>query len=494
MSDLLRWFGGGDVTPGSRWDLGWAWVTIALSLAVAVGYVVIAINRHFQAKLSRMRESKEAFARLRTIVIASALCGTVAYATDMLWVGWRLYDLVLLGLAYHTWSFARRMRGLGLVDDRLAQTEEFERLAKRYREIAELTPEILWTATSAGGVDFSNQQWAEFAGDGRTWLEAVHPDERPQVLEWWEKSVAARQPASREMRLGAAETGYRAFLVKATPVANGEGVKWLGTCADIEDQRRLADEKERQGKRKMFFLNALSHDLRAPLNNVVLNAHLLKTSARDEAAAESATAIVENAVAAGDLVAKLLDFAKVDGQEQNDVERVSMAGALRQIVRRFVPVTDPKGLYLRVVAENDVAVLTDRQKLERIVTNLVDNAIKFTDRGGVTVELVRRDGGAAVRVSDTGIGIPPEHASYLFDEFYQVNNPQRVRGKGFGMGLAICRSLARQLGGDVRLAMTGPGGTSFEVEFRVLDPAPHSNPAPQENHGGEPHDEDLCLA
>ena len=70
-------------------------------------------------------------------------------------------------------------------------------------------------------------------------------------------------------------------------------MKWLGACADIDDQRRLAEERETQGRRKMFFLNALSHDLRAPLNNVVLNAHLLKGTAKDRAEAESAGAIVE---------------------------------------------------------------------------------------------------------------------------------------------------------------------------------------------------------
>jgi PAS domain S-box-containing protein len=495
VNELFRWFSGGGGMPGSPGDLRWSWVTIVLSLVIATGYVVIAVERHFQAKLARVRESKASFARLRNIVLCSAVLGTVFYVTDMFWLAWRLYDVVLVGLAWHTWSFALRARGPGLVDERLARVSELERSANRYREIAELMPEILWTATGRGGVDFSNRRWAEFAGDGRTWLEAVHPDDRAQVLEWWERAVAGREPASREVRLVGAGGGYRTFLVKATPVAEGDSLKWLGACADIDDQRRLAEEKESQGKRKMFFLNALSHDLRAPLNNVVLNAHLLKTTARGAAESESATAIVENAVAAGDLVSKLLDFAKVDGQEQNMVEPVSLAETLRQIVRRFVPVADPKGLFLRVVAECDVELHTDRQKLDRIVTNLVDNAIKFTDRGGVTIELTDCEGGATLRVSDTGMGVAAEHAPHLFDEFYQVNNPKREPGKGFGMGLAICRSLARQLDGDIRLASTGPGGTTFELRLGHLNPAPAT---PQTAKGGkpaaEPDDGAVCFA
>jgi len=496
VDNLLRLFGGADAMPGSQGDLRWSWVTVALSLLIATGYVVIAVDRHFQAKLAHVRESKAAFARLRNIVLCSAVLGTVFFFTDMFWLAWRLYDVVLLGLAWHTWSFALRARGLGQVAERLARVSELERSAKHYREIAELMPEILWTATDRGGVDFCNRRWAEFAGEGKTWLEAVHPDERAGVLQWWEHSVAVREPASREVRLAGADGSFRTFLVKATPVAEGNAVKWLGACADVEDQRRLAEERETQGKRKMFFLNAISHDLRAPLNNVVLNAHLLKTAARERAEVESASAIVENAVAAGDLVAKLLDFAKVDGQEQNVVEPVPLEETLRQIVRRFVPVADPKGLYLRVVADCDVELRTDRQKLDRIVTNLVDNAIKFTRTGGVTMEVTDCDGGATVRVSDTGIGVPPEHAPHLFDEFYQVNNPQRERGKGFGMGLAICRTLARQLGGDIRLAESARGGTTFELTLHHLDAAPQPRPAlhPVQSPADEAKDEDLSLA
>src|SRR6478609_9739681 len=127
VNEVLRWFSGGDSMPGSQWELGWSWVTIALSLVIATGYVVIAIDRHFQAKLAHVQESKAAFARLRNIVLCSAVLGTVFFATDMFWLAWRLYDVVLLGLAWHTWSFARRTRGLGLVDERLAQVSDLER-------------------------------------------------------------------------------------------------------------------------------------------------------------------------------------------------------------------------------------------------------------------------------------------------------------------------------------------------------------------------------
>jgi signal transduction histidine kinase len=118
------------------------------------------------------------------------------------------------------------------------------------------------------------------------------------------------------------------------------------------------------------------------------------------------------------------------------------------------------------VPHADACLRTDRHKLQRILGNLIENAIKYTPRGGVTVSVEPTREEVAIRVRDTGIGIPRDKAANLFDEFYQVENEERDRRKGFGLGLAICRSLARQIGGDVRLASSGPEGSCFECVLR----------------------------
>jgi PAS domain S-box-containing protein len=477
--------------PGSEPEMRWAWVTHTLSALVAAGSVVLACNWYFQTKLPRRRECKAALARLGLIVLCCDALGLWFFLSDMSWPAWRLYDALLVGLACYTWWFASGMRGLGLIEERLAQTDALERSSNRYREIAELLPHVVWTAAADGRVDFANRRWREYGLGGRTWLESVHPDERRDVQAWWESAVHACRPVSREVRLEGHE-GYRTFVVSATPVANGGSVKWLGACADVEDQKRLAAEKERQARQKTFFLNSLSHDLRAPLNNVVLNAHLLKMTVREDAQLESARVIVENAAAAGELVTKLLDIAKA-GEDRSTAEVVNVAGVLRQVARRFQPIAEQKGLWLRVAVDDEhLEALTDRQKLDRVVANLVDNAIKFTDRGGVTLELAGGAGAARVLVSDSGIGVPEGDAPYLFDEFYQVDNHERDRKKGFGMGLAICRSLARQLGGDVRLARTGPGGSCFELTVGGCGPGGGGRPGREARDHAHSEEQGLC--
>jgi PAS domain S-box-containing protein len=420
----------------------WAWVTIALSVLTLAAYGVIAFNWYFQSKLARNSESALALSRLRAIFIVCAICGYAAYAVDT-WPVWWLYDVVLFLLVCGAWRFAVRMRGLSLVDERLARIDELEKSAERYREIAELLPQMVWTATHDGSVDYSNQKWTQYAGDERTWLDAVHPEEREEVLHWWQGAVASRTGATREVRLRGA-AGFRTFVVSATPIVRGDATRWLGACADIEDQKLLAVEKERQAKQKLFFLNSLSHDLRAPLNNVTLNAELLKTHLTGEEAVESVNTIMENAVAAADLVTKLLDFAKLGMHEHNEIAGVPVRELLGQIARRFQPVAEQKGLYVRFEADPQLRIQTDRLKLERVISNLVDNGLKYTQRGGVELTANQTAQGICVLVADTGAGIPAESVPLLFDEFYQVNNHERDSRKGFGLGLAICGHLARQ--------------------------------------------------
>ena len=446
---------------GIEYELRWAWLTVALSALVLLGYATISFNWYFQSRL-RSEASSASLSRLRTIFFVCAVWGYIFITCEANWLWWRVYDVVLFALVVYTWSHVVRMRGLSLVDERLAQVAELEESAERYREIAELLPQMVWTAGADGDIDYANKRWHEYATQHATWLEAVHPDEREKVASWWMRTVASMRPGGREVRL-LGRAGYRTFAINATPIIHGQAVKWLGACADIEDQKLLAAQKDAQARQKLFFLNALSHDLRAPLNNVALNAQMLSLQIDHPEAIQSVRDIVENSIAAGRLVTRLLDFARVGVQEENDIRPVALGELLLLVVRRFQPAAEQKGLYLTIGGDTGMQVRTDRVKLERIIGNLLENAIKYTQRGGVQIFARMDQERMRLQITDTGIGIPAESVPRLFDEFYQVNNHARDKSNGFGLGLAICANLARQLGGEVRLISTGSEGSCFEV-------------------------------
>ena len=485
--DLLR----NRMQPGGAGDVYWGAITMALSIAVVLGYCVIAFKWFFQFKLSERDAARTALGKLRLIVACCAILGVVFVAfnlTRFAWM-WRVYNAMLLLLVLYTWVFGVRMRGLRLIDDRLAHVTELEKSVVRYRELAELLPHMVWTADADGRVDYCNRACAQYAGEGRSWLDVIHQQDAPYARAAWRDAVRRREPFEREVRLGAGRS-VRTFVVRATPVFQDDQVKWLGACADIEDQKRLAAEQESQAKQKAFFLNALSHDLRAPLNNISLNAHLLGRNSRDPDETELVKTIGENALAAGQLLSSLLDYAKA-GHEASSVEPVSVGPVIQQVTRRFMQPATLKGLEVRVAApQQELICHTDRHKLERIISNLVDNAVKYTPSGRIDLWAAPAGGRVAIYVADTGGGVPRESAPFLFDEFFQADNASHDHSKGFGLGLAICKSLARQLGGDVRLVKTGPEGSCFEVTIRdelsIPEPArqhrpgEHINPMPAE--------------
>ena len=480
--DVLRIFSPGP-GPLSDRDLVWVWTTMVLSAFVFGGYMGVACIWYFQSRLDRLR-STDSLRNLRIIAVGCVGCGLAFWLFEMPRFIWQLYDLLLFGIGCYVWSLVLSGRGPSLID-------ALEDKARHYIEIAELLPHIVWTADSDGEIDYSNRRWTQYS-TARTWLDAIHPDDRSAVFEAWKTSLDTRELFEQEVRLLSIRD-YRTFLVKAVPIEHGNAVMWLGACADIDAQKQLATEKENQIRQKTFFLNALSHDLRAPLNNIALNGHLLKMTPDQPTDMEAVDMIIENATAAGELLTKLLDYARA-GQEYNVTERVDVNAMLQQVGRRFLPIANHKGIYLRVNEAQQAVCVCDRSKLERILSNLVDNAIKHTHNGGVEISAFGGQEKISVHIADTGSGIPAEHVPFLFDEFFQVNNHERDRSKGFGLGLAICRFLARQVGGDVRLLNTGSGGSTFEITLQREGAGGGRRPQRPESDRPDPSPLELCPA
>jgi signal transduction histidine kinase len=237
---------------------------------------------------------------------------------------------------------------------------------------------------------------------------------------------------------------------------------------DVEERDRRLQTKDIECRRKIKLFRSFSHDLRAPLNGISLNAELIKRAA--PIVTDNAQLIQESVQVASSFVTKMMEFAMTDVDDTNRVCNVSIEQLIMTVAKRFAPLAHAKGMYL-CTNTDDVQVFTDPTKLERVLSNLVDNAIKYSDSGGINIRGTAVDGGIEISVQDTGQGIAQEHVDQLFDEYYRAGS-QNDRGNrgGFGMGLSICRSLSRQLGGDVRLSYTSPEGSCFKLFCKNMDP------------------------
>ncbi|HEX7009740.1 MAG TPA: HAMP domain-containing sensor histidine kinase [Phycisphaeraceae bacterium] len=241
---------------------------------------------------------------------------------------------------------------------------------------------------------------------------------------------------------------------------------------------RELDRAHAQLYRQRFFLNALSHDLRHPLHGLVLQAELimLGLEQEDRAAIHQVIHRIRACVREiSSLLNDVLDLEREEGaKEQIQEEVFDAAQMVREVVALYESAALRKGLRVQVDTPRRVMLCTDRNKMDRVLSNLVANAVKYTQRGFIRVRLrvTKRD--AILDVIDTGPGIAPEHQARVFEAFYQVRSAGGEE-PGHGLGLAIAQRLAIQMGGKLELQSQPGRGARFRLTLfhcRLDQPRP----------------------
>ena len=237
---------------------------------------------------------------------------------------------------------------------------------------------------------------------------------------------------------------------------------------NLELVSRLTKEKDAAEKAniaKSKFLAAASHDLRQPLHALSLLAGALAERIQYEEVRGIVDKIRAAVAALENLFNALLDISKLDsGVLQPCIEDFQLQPLFERMENDYRPEAEQKGLIFDVDNCGDLVVRSDTILLERIVRNFVSNAIRYTNEGSVKLTAREDDGQIAIMVIDTGLGIPEEKQGVIFDEYVQLDNPERDRDKGLGLGLAIVSRIAHLLGHELHLESTEGGGSVFRVD------------------------------
>ncbi|MFT4194248.1 sensor histidine kinase, partial [Ottowia sp.] len=244
---------------------------------------------------------------------------------------------------------------------------------------------------------------------------------------------------------------------------------------DLADElARQAAIAERASAEKTRFFAAASHDLRQPLHAIGLFGAVIERELHGHPQHANTQRLMRAVDALGSSLDTMLDVSRLDaGVIAPDLADQPLNPVLQALGAIFMSRADERGLQLRLRA-TPLWGRTDGELLQRLLANLIENALKYTPRGGVLVLARARGAQVWIDVVDTGIGIAPEHQEPVFAEFYQVGNPGRDRSRGLGMGLSIVRRLSLLLGHPVQLH-SRPGRGS---RFRVVLPAAPAAPAP----------------
>lgn len=367
---------------------------------------------------------------------------------------------------------------------------------RRYQNLADAIPQMVFRSNAKGSVDYFNQFWhmytlkplMESIGDG--WKSAVHPKDLPQFESKWQEAINSKTGFELDCRLRHGPTGeYRWHLLRVVPEFDKmtELVGWIGVATDMHDQKMTQQElllakrmAEAANETKSRFLANMSHEIRTPLGAILGFSELLmdpKTT-QDERN-ESISVIRRNGEQLSKIIDEILDLSKVEaGKLDVEISEVQLVNMLNG-VRTFMSLSArEKGLELKFAVKGLIPtkIYTSATRLQQILVNVIGNGIKFSPKGELKVTVSYQaktaDQPALLHfsVKDSGPGLTQAQIQQLFQPFTQVDTSMTRKYGGTGLGLALSRKLARLLGGDIVVDESLPGeGCDFRISIATGD-------------------------
>ncbi|SKA81694.1 PAS domain S-box-containing protein [Prosthecobacter debontii] len=368
-------------------------------------------------------------------------------------------------------------------------TRVLQESEERFRQIADIMPQVVWLANPDGYVSYYNRRWYELSGrpDGEvgsiSWLAVMHPEDIEHSIDRWAHSVRTGEDYQTRYRWRDQATGaYRWYLGRGVPLRDerGEVIRWYGTSTDIDDVVRAEElareakaEAERANRAKDEFLAVLSHELRTPLTPVLMAAEdLCEDPALPSHVHDTLYMMRRNIMMEARLIDDLLDLTRIiHGKLALRLQKTDAHSLIALALEIVRDEAQAKGLVIEVKLLAQHAWLEcDPSRLQQVFWNLLKNAVKFTPARG-RISIVSRNEGERllVEVTDDGIGIAPETLQKIFLPFEQAGLANDHRFGGLGLGLAISKAIVDMHGGGIFAESAGQDcGATFRVELPVV--------------------------
>lgn len=367
------------------------------------------------------------------------------------------------------------------ITDRKKDEAELREKEVQYRNLANSGMALIWTTGTDKLCNYVNDPWLKFTGRtleqeiGNGWAEGIYPDDLIGSVQSYTSAFEKREPFEIEYRLRHASGKYRWVQDMGTPNYdhNGEFVGYIGYCFDINDRKKIemeliqAKERAEESDRlKSAFLANMSHEIRTPLNSIIgFSDLLLDPEFGSNQLPEFAKIINESGNSLLSIISDIMDISKIEaGQVNLDKKRFPVQQLISNIQKEYAFKAVEKGIELILDPSNpkgEIYLDSDENRIKQVLHNLVGNALKFTEKGSVGIGFEVVGNCVQFSVSDSGIGIPKEYHSKIFERFRQVESPESRRYGGNGLGLAISKSLVELLGGEIGMRSEKGKGATF---------------------------------
>lgn len=355
-------------------------------------------------------------------------------------------------------------------------TKELKESEKRYRDFIENASELIWLADRKGNFIFLNRAITSFLGYetddliGRNYIEFVAPEHKEEVFHFYRNQLLEKIDETYFEFIVVQKNGKKVWLgatVKMIRGGNNE-IQFHAIARDINERKRAEIAREELENQKSRFFSNISHEIRTPLTLILspVESAIQGDLGRDMDS-PFLKGIHRNALRLLKLINNLLDYSKLEaGQMMLQIREIDAVTMIGNYVSTVHSAAESRDLTLAFRSEiEDCLIYADLEKLDKIIMNLLSNAMKFTDEGGsVIVTLEENEKSCRFSVSDNGVGIPSDNISSIFNRFSQVDSSSTRKIEGTGIGLALAKELTELHGGFVL------------VESRHIDEYP-------ENHG-----------
>ena len=374
------------------------------------------------------------------------------------------------------------------VTEQVVARKKLEESEEKFRQMADLIPQIIWTGKADGFIDYYNKRWYEYTGfEGKefgdqSWTPVMHPNDVPVTLKLWYDSIHKGIPFQFENRLKNAETGeYRWFLNKGLPIKDKTGIitKWFGTSTDIHEQKTITEkleslvaertqELQRSNEDLQQFAYVASHDLKEPVRKIKTFTGRLQEELAGKLD-ESATRFIDKINVATDRMSTMIDgvlaYSTTNASKQKS-ETVDLNEILKNIEADLeIPLQKTGGTiqYYNLPTLKGAPVL-----LYQLFYNLINNSIKFSKAGvppqikiSSETDTENRVPVARIKVEDNGIGFESEFAGKIFETFTRLNSKDKYEGTG--LGLSLCKKIVERHGGSIIATGSLGKGATFSI-------------------------------